>query len=79
MSLSRKDDVGQREGQGAEDNDDDCGRRGHVVVVIEGRRKRLGGKGGRGTTDDGERGARYRFVVVFDLDPGSVKPPLPRA
>ena len=60
-----------------EDNNDNCGRRGRVVVVVEGQRKRIGGKGGRGMTNDSKRGARYRFVVVFDLDPGSVKPPLP--
>jgi hypothetical protein len=83
LSSSHEDDVGQREGRGAEDNDDDCGRRGRVVVVLEGRGKRIGEKGGWGMTDDGERGAHcqvFRFCWLRSgFKPGSVKPPLPRA
>ena len=40
--------AAKRTKRGAEDNNDDCGRRGRVVIVVEGRGKRLGGKGGRG-------------------------------
>jgi hypothetical protein len=49
-SLSRVgDDGGERGGWG--DIGDDCGREGHiVVVVVERSGRRLGGKGGRGAT-----------------------------
>ena len=83
LSSSRKDDdVGQREGR-------------RITTTIAGgevalsllsrdvgkdlRERVAGGKGGRGKTDDGDRGALIRFVVVVDLDPGSVESPLPRA
>ncbi len=80
MSSSRKDDVGQREGRGAEVNDNDCGRRGRVVVVLEGRGKRIGEKGGWGMTNDDERGARCQvFWLRSGFDPRSIKPPLPWA
>jgi hypothetical protein len=62
--------------RGEEADDDD------FVVVVKGRGKRLGGKVGRGATDDGKsaRGEHVViFVIVVDLDPGSVNPPLPRA
>ncbi len=57
--------MGERGGRG--DNDDDCGRGGHIVVVIiEQRGQRLGEKGGRGgdVEDDGGRG-NCVFVVVI--------------
>jgi hypothetical protein len=34
------DNVGQGDGRGSGDNDHDCGRRGLVVAVVEGRGKR---------------------------------------
>ncbi len=55
--------MGQGEGRGSGDNDHDCGRRGLVVAVVEGRGKRLGGKGGMGATDFDERGGHT--VVIF--------------
>ena len=78
LSLSRKDDnVGQREGR-------------RITTTIAGGEVALSLSSRGVGKDSGERVAGdqpmmargehvVRFVIVVGLDPGSVKPPLPRA
>ena len=57
--------------RGVEDDND------NFIVVVEGRGKRLGGKGGRGATDDGERGARCHLCRSCRLRSRFCQPPPP--
>ncbi len=52
--------MGERGGQG--DNDDDCGRGGRVVVVVI---KQRGQSQGDDVNDDGGRGNRVFVVIVI--------------
>ncbi len=59
--------MGERGGRG--DNDNDCRRGGCIyLIIIERRKQRLGGKGGRGTTSTMMAGGE----IVSSLSPLSL-------